>query len=339
MLRVRALTIGALAALTLTAVAVVDTVKAADDYFQGKVIELILPNSPTGRMSRYANLYAPYIKKYTGADDVRVVGMQGGGGIKGTNYLWFQEPDGLSIAFTSIPTLILAQLSGSEAVQFDATKFEYLGRAATEPRMLVVGGNSEIKSIQDVLDLDREFVFPSQGTDEDFYTMAILADALGYDMKIVTGYEGMNDTALAVIKGDGDGQIGGAASFVSAIEAGDMRPILTVWGERLEEFPDVPDALELVDGDAKEAVQGIINMLTMHRGFYAPPDTDPEAVRILREAITKASNDPELIEGAKAGNLILLPSPGEEEQKKIEQITAASQSMVPVLKGALESIQ
>ena len=339
MVRIRAFAVGALAALTLTAVAAVDAVKAADDYFHGKVIELILPNSPTGRMSRYANLYAPYIQKYTGADDVRVVGMQGGGGIKGSNFLWFQDPDGLSIAFTSIPTLILAQLSGSEAVQFDATKFQYLGRAATEPRMLVVGGNSEIESIQDVIDLDREFVFPSQGTDEDFYTMAILSDALGYDMKIVTGYEGMNDTALAVIKGDGDGQIGGARSFVAAIEAGDMRPVLTVWGERMEEFPDVPDALELVEGDQKEAVQAIINMLTMHRGFFAPPDTDPEAVRILREAITQASNDPELIKGAEDGGLILLPSPGDKEQAKIEQITAASQGIVPVLKEALQSIQ
>jgi tripartite-type tricarboxylate transporter receptor subunit TctC len=333
------MTVAALGVLALLAVASADAVRAADDYFKGKVIELILPNSPTGRMSRYANLYAPYIKKYTGADDVRVVGMQGGGGVKGTNFLWFQKPDGLSIAFTSIPTLILAQLSGSEAVQFDATKFEYLGRAATEPRMMVVGGNSEIKSMQDVIDLDREFVFPSQGTDEDFYTMAILSDSLGYDLKIVTGYEGMNDTALAVIKGDGDGQIGGAESFAAAIEAGDMRPVLTVWGERLEDYPDVPDALELVEGDKKAAVEAIINMLTMHRGFYAPPDTDPEAVRILREAITKASADPELIKGAEEGGLILLPSPGEAEQKKIEQITAASQGIVPVLEDALQSIQ
>jgi len=333
------MTVAALATLALLAVAGADAVKAADDYFKGKVIELILPNSPTGRMSRYANLYAPYIKKYTGADDVRVVGMQGGGGVKGTNFLWFQKPDGLSIAFTSIPTLILAQLSGSEAVQFDATKFEYLGRVATEPRMMVVGGNSEIKSMQDVIDLDRPFVFPSQGTDEDFYTMAILSDSLGYDLKIVTGYEGMNDTALAVIKGDGDGQIGGAESFAAAIEAGDMRPVLTVWGERLDDYPDVPDALELVKGDKKAAVEAIINMLTMHRGFFAPPDTDPEAVRILREAITQASADPELIKGAEDGGLILLPSPGDAEQKKIEQITAASQGIIPVLKDALQSIQ
>ena len=46
------------------------------------------------------------------------------------------------------------------------------------------------------------------------------------------------------------------------------------------DFPDVPNALELVKGDKKAAVEAIINMLDMHRGFYAPPDTNPDAVRI-----------------------------------------------------------
>lgn len=278
----------------MTAVAIVDAIKSANDYFEGKVIELILPDRPTGRSSGHANLHALYIKKYTDADDVRVIGVHGCGEIKGTNFLWFQKPDSLSIAFTSIPTLILAHLSGSEAVQVGATKFEYLGRVAAEPRMLVIGGNSEIKSIQDLPDPDREFVFSSQRTDKDFYTMAILADALRCDLKIVTGYEGMNDITLAAIEGHGDGQIDGGVSFASAIEAGDMRPIITVRGGRIPEYPNVPDALELVDGDAKEAVQGIVNMLTVHRGFFAPPYPHPEVVRILREAITTVSADPDL---------------------------------------------
>ena len=40
-------------------------------------------------------------------------------------------PDGRTIAFTSVTSLILAQLSGSEAVQFDTTRLVYLeiGRA------------------------------------------------------------------------------------------------------------------------------------------------------------------------------------------------------------------
>ena len=174
---------------------------------KGEVVTLVVPNSAGGRMAQYARMIAPYIAKHAGAEDVRIEIMRGGGGVKGTNYLWFSKPDGKTIAFTSVPTLILAQLSGSEAVQFDATKFVYLGRAATEGRVLTVGGKSPIKTIDDVRHLGRPFVFPSQGTDEDFYSMAVLADALNVKLKVVTGYEGNADTALAVIKGEGDNWI------------------------------------------------------------------------------------------------------------------------------------
>ena len=313
--------------------------QASSGIYDGKVITLIVPNSPGGRMTRYARLYAPYIAKYTGAKEVRVVNKKGGGGVKGTNYLWVQEPDGMTIAFTSVPTLILAQLSGSEAVQFDATKFVYLGRAATEPRVMVVGGNSEIKSIQDVQSLDRPFVNPSQGTDEDFYTLAVLADALDFKLKIVTGYEGQADTGVAVIKGDGDGLLTSWAYTIPLIANGDMRPILTIWDERHPDYPDVPNALEVVKGEKKDAVEAIVNMLAMHRGFFGPPNLDPAATAALRKAISMASADPELQAQGKEQGLILLPSDGETEQKRIVQITKASQGLVPVLKAALDSIK
>jgi len=335
----RTLIIAALAGLALLVASGSSPTKAADDYYKGKVIQLILPNSPSGNMARYANLFAPYIAKYAGADEVRVVNMRGGGGVKGTNYLWFQKPDGLTIAFTSIPALILAQLSGSEAVQFDTTKFVYLGRAATEPRGLVVGTKSGIKSIDDIKNLKREFIYPTQGTDEDFYTMVILADSLGFKLKPVTGYEGQSDTTLAVIKGDGDGLIQGTRPSIPMIKSGDLRLVLSIWDERDPRFPDVPSALEVVKGPEKNAVQAIVNMLTMHRGFFGPPGMDPEATRILRDAISKAAADPELVKKAKEGGLILLPSPGAKEQKKIEQITTASESIVPLLKAALKAIQ
>jgi tripartite-type tricarboxylate transporter receptor subunit TctC len=245
----------------------------------------------------------------------------------------------LTIAFTSVPALILAQLSGSEAVQFDTTKMTYLGRAATEPRGLLVGAKSGIESVDDLKALDREFIYPTQGTDEDFYTMAILSDALGFKEKPVTGYEGQTDTALAVVKGDGDGLITATRTAVPMMDSGDMRLILSIWAERDPNHPDVPSALEVVEGPQKNAVQAIVNMLAMHRGFFAPPGLDPEVTRILRDAITKASADPELIKSAKEQGLTLLPSPGSEEQKKIEQITTAAEAIVPVLKASLKAIQ
>ena len=306
---------------------------------RGQVITVLSPNSAGGMMTRYARMIAPYIAKHSGARDVRVRVMTGGGGIRGTNFLWFAEPDGRTIAFTSVTSLILAQLSGSEAVQFDATRLVYLGRAATEPRVLTVGASSGIMTIHDARALDRPFVFPSQGTDEDFYSMAVLADVLQIDLKVVSGYDGNADTALAVIKGDGDGHITGWSASRAVIEAGDERPILTLSQDRYPPYPAVPTALELVGGESRDAVQAIVNMLDMRRGFFGPPGLDPVATRELRDAISAAFGDPELIAESELAGLPLLPSDGATEQGKIGQITEASQAIVPILRAALDAIR
>ncbi len=306
---------------------------------RGEIVTLLSPNSAGGMMTRYARMIAPYIARHAGARDVRVRIMTGGGGIRGANALWFAEPDGRTIAFTSVTTLILSQLAGSEAVRFDATRFVYLGRAATEPRVLTVGAGSGIMSVRDARALGRPFVFPSQGTDEDFYSMAVLADVMGIPLKVISGYDGNADTALAVIKGDGDGHITGWSASQAVIEAGDEVPILTLGPERYPDYPDVPTALELVDGASLEAVQAIVNMLDMRRGFFGPPDLDPEATAELRAAIGAALGDPQLVADSVAQGLPLLPSPGEAEQIKIAQITEASQHLVPMLRAALEAIR
>ncbi len=305
----------------------------------GERITLIVPNSAGGLMARYAHMIAPYIAKHAQADEVRVRIMTGGGNIRGTNYLWFADPDGTTIGFTSIPSLILAQLSGSEAVQFDTTQLVYLGRAATEPRVLIVGRESGITSADDLKILDRPFVYPSQGTDEDFYSMVVLANALGMELKLVMGYDGNADTAMAVIRGDGDGQITAWRASLATIEAGDERPVITLGTARYAPYPDVPTATEVALPESREAVQAIANMLDMHRGFFGPPNLDPEATRELRAAISAAFEDPDLIAESQRQRLPLIPSDGATEQDKIAQITAASAVIVPIMRAALERIR
>ena len=305
----------------------------------GEIITLLSPNSAGGMMTRYARMIAPFIAEHAGARDVRVRIMTGGGGIRGANAVWFAEPDGRTIAFTSVTTLILSQLAGSEAVKFDATRFVYLGRAATEPRVLTVGVHSNIGSVADARALGRPFVFPSQGTDEDFYSMAVLADVLEIPLKVISGYDGNADTALAVIKGDGDGHITGWSASQAVIDAGDEVPILTLGQQRYPDFPEVPTALELVDGASRDAVQAIVNMLDMRRGFFGPPDLDPTATAELRAAIGAALEDPRLVAESVVQGLPLHPSPGAAEQIKIAQITEASQHLVPMLRTALDAIR
>src|SRR5688572_10795278 len=248
------------------------------DFYRDKVININVAGGPAGGHTRYARLIQPYLQKHTGAREVRITNMPGGGGLKAANFIYRAKPDGLQIFFGNASTLILAPLAGSPGANFDVTKFAFLGRATSEPRVLCVGGKSAIKSIQDVQKLKRPFIYPSQGTDEDFYTMAVLGDALGFQVKAVTGYEGNADTSLAVIKGDGDGHITGWSESIGPIRSGDKHPILMVNSLRSPDYPNIPVITEIAPPNKRDTVRAMSAILETHRSYIGPPGMDPQAV-------------------------------------------------------------
>jgi tripartite-type tricarboxylate transporter receptor subunit TctC len=311
----------------------------APGYYKDKIININVAGGPSGGHTRYARLLQPFLQKHTGAREVRITNMPGGGGLKAANYIWRVKPDGLQIFFGNVSTLLLANLAGSAGATFDPTKFMFLGRATSEPRVLCVGGKSAIKSIEDVQKLKRPFVYPSQGTDEDFYTMAVLGDALGFKVKAVTGYEGNADTSLAVIKGDGDGHITGWSESLGPIRSGDKHPILMVTSRRSPDYAAIPVVTEIAPATKRDTVRAMANILETHRSYIGPPGMDAQAVAAFRAAISAAMKDPELIAESKKGERPVDPMEGALQQKVITDIAKASTNLSPILKAAVKEIQ
>ena len=309
------------------------------DYYKDKVITINVAGGAAGGHNRYARLIQPYIQKHSGAREVRIVNMPGGGGLKAANFIWRAKPDGLNIFFGNVSTLILAPLAGSPGATFDPTKFTYLGRATSEPRVLCVGGKSPIRSIQDVQKLKRLFVYPSQGTDEDFYALAVIADALGFKVKAVTGYEGNADTALAVIKGDGDGHITGWSESLAAIRSGDKLPILMVNSLKSPDYPAIPVVTDVAPPAKRDIVRALATILETHRSYIGPPQMDPQATAAFRAAVNAALKDPALLEEATKTERPVAPMDGAKQQQLVEQLTKSSANLSPILKAAVKDIQ
>jgi tripartite-type tricarboxylate transporter receptor subunit TctC len=332
-------TIAGAAAVLLVAAAPLATAHAGPVY-DSKTVTLIVPNGPSGLMSQYAHMMAPQLAKHLGAKTVHVDNQPGGGGLRGTNNLARAKTDGTTIAFTGLPSLLVAALAKSPGVQFDPAKFVYLGRVSTDPRLMVVGKDSTIKSVDDIRKLGRPLTYASQGTDEDFYTMAIMADVLGYELKTLTGYEGAADTALAVVRGDADALAAGWPGVVGAVEGGDMRPIVFTTKERQSVAPDVPTVFEYVTDDSKKpALEAMVDILSLSRGFFGPPDMDPAAVAEMRAAIQAMLTDPAFVATLAERAMPVVFMPGEEQQQIVEKAFASGDALTPIFDEALAKIQ
>ena len=69
--------------------------------------------------------------------------MPGAGHIIGANAIYASKPDGLTIG-TFNTGLIYNQLVGVDALKADLTKMSWIGKAATDPRAIVISANSPI---------------------------------------------------------------------------------------------------------------------------------------------------------------------------------------------------
>ncbi len=334
----RWLSAGLVVGLGLTTAACGKQEAEATGDVAGKRMTLIVPNQPGQGMDTYARMIVPYLKKCLDADRLTVVNKVGAGGVVGTNELWNSKPDGQTIEFTSITAVVLSDLAESEGVQYDPTKFVFLGRAATEPRVLTVGKKSGIKTVEDLKNLKKDFKYPSPGPDQDFFLAAVLSDSLNFPLSYVTGFEGQGDSTLAIENGSATGQIWAYSAAKPLIDSGSQIPLMVMTKERIEELPDVATARELVDDPA--ALDTFSELNDLHRGFFAPPELSDELTETLRKGVDCALSDEELLKKAQEAQLPISALGGAELQSSLESTYPAMASVLtPILKDALESIK
>jgi tripartite-type tricarboxylate transporter receptor subunit TctC len=331
-------TLACLVGLAVLALTAAGAMAADYSYYKGKELTLVIPHAPGGGFDTYARTVIPYLEKEMG---VKIIPKQakGGGGIRGTNLIWASKPDGLTYGLSSIPSLVLSQLSGAEGVQYDATKFTILGRASTEPRVFTVGPKSEFKEIGDLAKAGRVIKFPSQGLDEDFFTAAVMARAFGFELQQITGYEGNADTALAVVKGEGDGHITAISSSASMIKDGDKTALLMFWPERVQGYENVPTAMEVTSGQGQDFMKILVNLIGVHRCFFTSPGIPEEATKEFRQALVNVFADPKLVNDLESKNRPVDFMPGAEAQVLLDEVAALAEEIKPILVQAVKDVQ
>ena len=312
----------------------------AADFYKGKTVKLIVPHGAGGGFDTYARLTAPYLEKYLGATVV-VENVTGAGGNIGRNQLWRAKKDGLSIGFTSFPSMVFSQLSGAEGIEYDVAGWEFLGRVVAESEVVSVPKGGKIQSLEELMNAKGQVRIPLSGIGDDtFFKAMILGKALGIDLLPVTGYDGTSEAFAAAMRGDGEIVSSSIGSSAKLIESGDLKPILQmalVPDSSLENVPLATDVIE--DETMRGFIQSITNIAALDRSFFAPPGIPEDRLQFLREAVSKTLQDPEFLKSAEsAGRLIDFMS-AEEEEQLAEEALADAESLKPLLMEALEKAQ
>jgi len=309
-------------------------------FFEGKTVELYVPHGAGGGFDTYARASAEYLEEYLGAT-VIVRNVTGAGGNIGRNQLYRAEPDGLSIGFTSFPSMVFSQLSGADGVQYDVREWEILGRLVAESEVISVPAGARYQSVDELRNADGPVRIPLSGVGDDtFFKAMILGKALGIDLVPVTGYDGASEAFAAGMRGDGEILSSSIGSSVQLIEAGEIKPILQISLVPSTSLEGVPLATEVIENDEMRGfVQAIAGIAALDRAFFAPPGVPEDRIELLRAAVASSIQNPEFIAEMQQLGRGVDFMPGEEAEAILEEAMANSDALIPLLAEALEAAQ
>ena len=310
--------------------------RADTSFYNGKTITYIVGTKPGGGYDTYARLIAKHMERHLPDTQILVENVPGAGHIIAANRLYAAKPDGLTIG-TFNTGLIYAQLLGLEGVRFDLRNFSWIGHAASDPRVLVVGSETGIHSIAELRAAGAPVLFGTTGVGSASHNdTALLAAVLGLNLKLIPGYSG-EEMQLAIMRGEIQGLVGSFSSVTDFVGDGYGRIITRVGGGRVQELAGIPEAAEFaVDVGAKGGIIDVIRANSeIGRLTAAPPGTPDERLQPLILAYRSALEDPALLEEAAKLDRPIEPAYGPEVARQIRAALDLPKTVVEELRAAI----
>src|SRR5918999_1723237 len=301
------------------------------DFFKGKMVTYIIATAPGGGYDYYGRLVAEYMQKHLPGSTFVVRNMPGAGHVIGANAIYVSRPDGLTIG-TFNTGLIYNQLIGLEGVRFDLTKMSWIGKAGSDPRVVVTAQQSPIKTFEELRASKDQLNFATAGVGSASYVETVmLTNALKLPVKVLTGYNGTEDQ-LAMRRGEVVGSIASRSSYEQFVNNGFGRFIAQIGGSETDVAKLGP---MVTDPAGKQLVALIQSQGDIARLTAGPPGIPNDRLEVLRTAYRKALEDKELQAKAEKLERPVDPAYGEDVAKAVREALNQTPETVAALKQAM----
>jgi tripartite-type tricarboxylate transporter receptor subunit TctC len=311
---------------------------AQSNFYEGKQVRIIMAGSTGSNYDNYARLASRHLGKHIpGNPTITVQAMTGASGIIAANNVYNVAPKDGTVILAAHSSMALAQMTGTPNIEFDARKFAWVGRLAS-------GGydvhytwhTSNATKFQDLL--DREVILGGTGpTSNSVILPTAVNKLLGGKIKVLTGYKGTSDTALAIERGE----------VQMAMMSWDLlRNQRAEWlrdkkinllvqynTDRHPEIANVPTIFEVSKTEEQKQIWSLIlQPVVIGYSIGVAPDVPADRLAILRKAYEAMVKDQEFLDDAKKVNLPIEPMSGEGLGKAVAEMFKADASAVETAK-------
>jgi tripartite-type tricarboxylate transporter receptor subunit TctC len=323
--------------------------QAVADFYRGKTVRLVVGSGPGGTFDTYSRLVAAHMPRHLpGEPTIIVENRQGGGGLVAANTVYHGEPKDGTVMLSVTEDLAFQQLMGAEGLEFDASKYQWLGASVRGSYVCGARTDSGVASFQDLLDGKPLVVGTSTPTSVVLTgPAAVLNGTMGTKMQIVPGYADFSRLKLGVEGKEVEAACGGwdglVLVFGDLLDAGTFKVLYSL-GElpadalANKHFQGLPTAESRAKTDEDRALIRAVNSpARIAKPFAVVPEVPADRLAALRKAMIATYADPQFLAQAQQSKLSVSFSDGETVQRIVEELLGSPTNVRDRLKGLFQS--
>jgi tripartite-type tricarboxylate transporter receptor subunit TctC len=333
--------LGAVAAASLLGGAGPAAAQTVEQFYQGKIVTIMLGHPPGGSYDFYARLAANHIKRYIpGNPNIIIEHRPGGGGIRAVTQFYGQSPRDGTVMGLFPESIAHAQVMQPEISKWNLAEMAYVGSISSVNPATVRRKDAPAKTVEEMKKISSN-VACSGRTSQSYQVPAILRNLGGFQFKIVCGYPGSAEYVIALNRGEVD-MVSSAwnqwrSSHATEIAEGTFVPVIQSGLKRNHEIPNVPLMQELVDDPiSKKVIEFYSASSAIGRALITPPNIPADRLTALRSAFDQMVKDPDFLREAERIKAEVDPTPGAELQKFVLDIINAPKDIIDRANKAME---
>jgi tripartite-type tricarboxylate transporter receptor subunit TctC len=312
--------------------------EAAEAFYRGKTISLVIGYPPAGANDVYARLVARHISRHIpGQPNVVPRNMPGAGSLAAANHIFHVAPKDGTVLGLLVPTLPLEEKLGSAAAKYTAAGFHWIGRMAPAPNITFINANSKVQTIQDAFVETAVLGATGRSATNAVYP-TVLNNVVGTKFKVVTGYKGSADTMLAMERGEVEGHSATYDTLKTVhpdwITGRKVNIVVQYTLQRHPDLTDVPTSSELAKtAEQRQILRAVSSAAEIGKFVLTTPGVPADRVAVLRRAFDAMAADPEYIAEAKKLRIELGPLSGAGLQAVVEEVGNLPPDVVAKIKA------
>ncbi len=292
------------------------TLSVSADNYPTKPVRMIVGFPPGGATDLVARIIQPRMAAGLG-EQVVVDNRPGANGIISNDILARSEPDGYTVGFGHIGTLIISP--AIQKVPYDPYKsFAPIGMMVSLQNIIITHPTVPVKNLKEFIALAKskqgQFNYATSGIGSPGHLAAVLLESMAGIQISHIPYKGGGPAITDLIAGHVPSFFAVISTAVPHVQSGKARGIAVTGAKRAAALPDVPTV-------AESGVPGYA--ATNWYGLLAPAKTPAAVISRLNKELVAALHSPEVVKQLKDRGIDAAPgSPAEftkfvrEEEKK-----------------------